>query len=896
MRIYSLFLLFFLGFSSLTAQPNYVEDTQATLELLDKERSRLKLEVENKTSDLFQNLTRLQDLGDWSFVQASIEKTKSLSKIESTALFAKAAWFANDFVEMQALLDKLSKNEQKDSKIQNLLATLEIEAWELEKAEAIAKQASLNNKNDLEAERVLSRALILQKKYKEALAIAEARIARDPEKSIGYFLKADVFFWNQDPVNAEKALVQGLQIDPLNADARFFYGYAIWRRIDATQINAMVAQWEVALALNPLHFQTHWHMGNGHTNKTFIDYADPQEDEIRQKLAEVDSLFSTANKQQAIALTKEIANQYPNSVLPSMHHASLLYSDFDAKDRVANLKEAENLFLDILKVKEHYGPAHNGLSAVIKSQRIPYLSSYKAIQDALEGASITNEADLLELFPDVAYYPGNVAKAMVWNQLYAAVVYFPFLVEQARTFVIPPLHEDLALSMKNSYFRFNTTFDNRQWMDIRGVGSGAASIEYTERGAYGERNVLLHEYVHLFHSVVTTDSQNRRIRELYYNAMENGLTLDYYSQNNESEYFAQTYPAYFEEVKVHPLDFKSMNTTSDLKQKDPLIYAFLDELVSKERAYLNGDKEAMASNWAQVQVNLSRKYARTNIKKVYEHLDRALDFDSEYLPAHIAYARQLLNEKKYPEAYARIAIAKDIDASYAPIYRLEADWLVATKPEAIKEQAALYKKAYDMETDYMEKASNSSVLRNFYYNQDMLPEALEVADEYVQQASVISTYLRDNKEAAEAFSAWQRALAGDKEQLKSLAYLISQRPHNYGMRVQYAEALIANKEYNKVEEVLLTSYKNLQASRVNRTDFELLLAEAYEGLGDKANTKIFLDKILEKDSQTLNLDALSLIRLANLLERQGELKKATAFLNLARANKSPLVQNKLKRM
>lgn len=894
MRIYSLFILLFFSSNFMLAQPNYVEDTQAVLSLLAKEKSQLRAYHQSKPFEAFQTLSKLQELGDWDYVLASIAESKALSKLEKSILLAKAAWYANDFKAMEELLAKLSKKERKDPKVLSLLATLEIEAWELEKAEAIAKEAWKKDSQDLEIERVLSRALILQKKYKEALAIAEARIAKDPDKSIGYFMKADVYFWDQDPERAEAALVQGLEIDPFNADARFFYGYAIWRRIDATQIDAMVAQWEVALALNPLHFQTHWHMGNGHTNKTFVDYADPQEEEIRQKLSEVDALFTKGEKTKALAITKQIAGDYPNSVLPNMHYASILYSDFDAQDRVAKLAEAAGIFLNILKVKEHYGPAHNGLSAVIKSQRIPYLSNYKAIQEGLLHAEITNVDDLLELFPDVAYYPGDIVKGMVWNQLYTAVVYFPFLVEQGRSFVIPPLHEDLALSMKNSYFRFNTTFDNRQWMDIRGVGSGAASIEYTERGAYGERNVLLHEYVHLFHSQVTTDAQNRRIRALYYNAMENGLTLDYYSQNNESEYFAQTYPAYFEEVKVHPLDFKSMNTTADLKTKDPEMYAFLDTLITKERAYLNGDKQAMASNWAQVYVNQSRKFINGQASEVYKQLEKALEYDAAYLPAHLAYARQLLKEKKYSEANAKLAHAKSIDASYAPIYMLEADLVRATQPEAIEEQAALYAKAYTMESDYMEKASNSRVLRTFYYEQDMLAKALEVADEYVENASVVSTYLRDSKEAAEAFSAWQRALQGEQGQLEILAYLVSQRPHNYTMRVQYAEALLVNKKYKEVEEVLLTSYKNLLASKVNRTDFELLLAEAYEGLGDAANLATYLGTILEKEGKRLNLDSLSLIRLAGLLNRQGQTDKANDYLNKLQADSRPVVQNRLK--
>ena len=885
--IFSLFLVIGVGL----AQSDYVDDTQAVLELLNKEKETLRANLKESPSQSYKSLSRLQDIGDRGFVLTTIKESKSLNEVEKTALLAREAWYTNDFFKMEKLLNGLTKKQRKDAKVQRLLATLAIEAWELEKSETIANSVLQNNKDDIATELVLGRSLILQKKYDEALALAESRIANNPKESAGYFMKADVYFWNQNPAKAEMALKQGLQLDPLNADARFFYGYAIWRRVDATQLDDMMAQWQIALTLNPLHFQTHWHIGNGHTNLTFVDYADADEDEIRLKLAKADSLFTSGNKEAALAHIKHVSSEYPNSVIPDMHYASILYSDFDAKDRTENLAEAEQIFLDILNRKEHYGPAHNGLSAVIKSQRIPYLSEFASIQDALLHADITNLDDMLELFPDVAYYPGDIAKGMVWNQLYTSVAYFPFLVAQDRSFVIPPLHEDLAIAMNNSYFRYNTTFDNRQWMDIRGVGSGAASIEYTERGAYGERNVLLHEYVHLFHMLVMTDEQNREIRSLYYNAMENDLTLDYYSQNNESEYFAQTYPAYFEEVKVHPLDFKSINNTSDLMRKDPKMYAFLDGLVAKERAYLNGDEQALASNWAQVYVNLASKAKNDNPEKVYQHLQTALEYDDVYLPAHLAYARQLLVEKKYDEAYGRIELAKEIDSAYAPIYIVEAEWLIATKPEAINQHAALFKKAYDMETDYMEKASNSLALRMFYYNHAMLPEALETADEYVKNGSTVSTYLRDRKEAALAFSAWQRALLGDDTQLEVLEHLVSQRPHNYSMRVQYAEALLANQKFDKVIEVLLSSYENLQASRVNRTDFELLLSEAYEGLGNKEKMQVYLDKIQEKDK--LGLSALNVLRLASLLIRQGEVDKALAYINNVNTENSNLIQSSL---
>lgn len=876
MQLKSLIFFLFVGLGTANAQ-DYINDTQAVKTYLNQEKSKYIQELKSNSKSTYEILNHLLDLGEWQLVNTELSKNKSINPNDAAVLRFKYQWLNNDFKAAEKELAKIPSKGQSDLKVQRALALLKIEAWELESAEKMSSELLRKNPNDIETSLVLGRALMLQKKYPEALALANDLIAKQPNEAAGYFLKADVFFWDQKPKEAEEVLKKGLQLNPLNADARFYYGYAIWRRIDATQLNDMVAQWEVALALNPLHFQSHWHLGNGHTNLTFADYVDENEKEIRQELETADELFSSNKIEAALAKVDQIESEHKGSVLPGMHKASLLYSDFDATDRMQRLTKAENIFLDILKRKTHYGPAHNGLAAVIKSKRIPYLKTYASIIESLRNPKISNMDDFLEIFPDVAYYPGSVAKGMAWNQLYTSTVYFPFLVKQHRLFVIPPLHVDLALAMKAPYFRFNSTFDNRQWMDIRGVGSGAAAIEYVERGAFEERNVLLHEYVHLFHGQVLTDQQNRKIKSLYYNAMENGLTLDYYSQNNESEYLAQTYPAYFEKVKVHPLDFKSMNTLNDLKTKDPEMYAFLDEMISKEKAYLAGDKQAMASNWSQVYVNLARNSAKNDLKEAYSYLDTALQYDHKYLPAYISYAENLLAEGKYSEASQQLNKAKEIDVNYAPIYSVEGNLLMATNPQDLEGQSSLLKKAYDIETDYMEKARNSGILRNFYFQRGMLKQAIEVADEYVQNGSEISTYLRDRKDDSKAFKAWQTSLLGNQDQINVLAHLAAQKPQNYSIRTQHIESLIANKRYDEALKNLQQIYRTLQASQVNRPEFELLFAEVYSKQGNQKELKEFLDKLMVRDGDPSRLEPLYNQRLIRLLAENNRIADAKAF-------------------
>jgi len=435
-------------------------------------------------------INRMLELGLWETADSLIEYSKDKS-IDYQLLKANYLILNNKYKEAEIIVLKVLKQERKNEKALLIKGFLEIQAWRLPKAESIAKQVLQTNPKSEDAALLLGKVKLLQKEYAAALIIAGEIQQLNPKSARAYQLEADVYFWDQHPEKAEQPLIKSLELDPFNADARFSYGYAIWRRVDAMQLNAMAAQWELALAINPLHYQTHWHWGNGHTNLTYADYAEPNDDEVRNALVKADLLVKANNVTEAIKVTRMVQEQYGNSVLPLMYRASIYYSAFNL-DRNMRLDSAEHIFRTILLRKKHYGPAHNGLSAVIKSKRIPYLDAYENITKELAETKITDVKNFVKVFSDVDYYPGETAKAMVWNQLYSSVVYFPFLSKQANTFKIPPLHHDLAVTMNAPAFRYMTTFDNRQWMDIRVVGSGAAGMEYVERGALMERKVVLH--------------------------------------------------------------------------------------------------------------------------------------------------------------------------------------------------------------------------------------------------------------------------------------------------------------------------------------------------------------------------------------------------------------------
>ncbi|MFD2245822.1 tetratricopeptide repeat protein [Pontibacter ruber] len=886
-------ILFFSGtllaIASFAQQP---DQTDQALTRLRQERERVVASKELSASD---KANQMMKLGLWQEAAQVLASAGQSPQVKLAK--ARLAMLQHEYKTADALVTEVLKKSPKLREALLLKSRLQVQAWELPKALATAEQLLQANPKDEDAALAVGRILMLQKKYNEALAWAVKVQRWNPKNAEAYLLESDVLFWDQKPEQAEKPLVTSLTLEPFNADARFNYGYAIWRRVDATQLNAMAAQWELALALNPLHYVTHWHWGNGHTNLTYADYIHPTDEQVRAALQPADKLISQNKVQEALATAQKVQQQYPESVLPAMLRGSAYYMAFDM-DRHMRLDSAQAIFQRILARKKHYGPAHNALAAVIKQKQLPYLAAYDSLNQVIQRTVIKDPVNFAKVFPDVNYYPGETVQKMVWSQLYESIVYFPFLSKQGEKFVIPPLHIDLAIAMNSPYFRQATTFDNRQWMDIRGVGSGAAAIEYAIRGSFLERNVVLHEYVHLYHGRVFTDEENRAVRRLYNNAMKEGRTLDYYSANNEHEYLAQTYPAYFEPVKVHPLNHKSINTTADLKAKDPDLYVFLDKLVQRQRAYLAGDKQAMASNWAQVYLNLANQaQAKHEYTKSTALLDTALTWDANYIPAMMAYASAKQEQNAFSEAKDWLEKGKKLNPNYAPVYVAEAQLLESmrrdgklSQREAVEKQAILYDKALALEDDLLTRARINQSYREFYASYGRVPEAIAVAEAYLKDAPTISTYLRDRRDEAVAFANWLKGTTGTTPQtIEVLARLVAQKPQNYELRQQYADVLAAQGKYKDAIATLEEAQRILAAAGSARPDFMVRLADYQLQLGNKDAAKAAVQPILEGKSKLRNEP----YRLALVYAGLGEPAKASEELQKLPPSETPAVSGKV---
>lgn len=838
-----LFVIPFILFVQQQPDALHADSTKTVLQALEMIRENTWANMKTNPAAQAEALMRL---GDWDRAKQVLDQAGEDNK--AVALGWAWYWYRqNKFHKAEAILNSITDPpETNGPEIALLRGDLLIQAWKLDQALHLNEQElsrvyadpslTWHRKADLMEQR--GRIYFLRKEYDKALEVAKQMQETYPSQAGGYILEGDYLIWQQKTAEAEVPLRKALSINPFNADARFLYGYTIWRRVIANQLPDMAAQWEIALQIDPLHYLTHWHWGNGHTQLTYRDYAALDDGEVREKLETAEALFVSNRIDEAIEHTRAIGREHPLSVLPWMYRGSYYYSAFD-REGDARLDSARANFEHILKVKPNYGPAHNSLASVVRAQRIPYIAIHDSIMQTLRDAPITDERLFARIFPDMDYYPGQIVRKMAWTQMHTAKAYLPLLDRLGRTFVIPPLHKDLTVAMNSPFFRQSTTFDNRQWMDIRGVGSGAAAIEYVQKAAYLDRNVLLHEFVHLFHGTVLTDYQVRRIRALYYQAMRDGLILDYYAGNNESEYFAQIYPAYFSEQKVHPLDFKSTNTRADIIRKDLQAYAFIDSLVTAERAAMAGNRRALAGNWAQAYVTLSRQVRRGDESRAMALLDTALTWQSDYLPALLAYADAYLAKGERDEAKIWLDKTLAMDPNYAPTYIGLARW-VSTEGDrdaAIAQQDKYLLKAYELEGDFMEKAGIARMLYLFYQQNAMVTKSIEMAEKYALEGSTVSTYLRDRIDDAIAIASVLRVELGFGAATERLETLVQRKPQNYTYRKMYADALARIEQYDAATATLDEVQAILRATGTPRRDFVLKMADYAHRAGDVERAK-----------------------------------------------------------
>jgi len=359
--------------------------------------------------------------------------------------------------------------------------------------------------------------------------------------------------------------------------------------------------------------------------------------------------------------------------------------------------------------------------------------------------------------------------------------------------------------------------------------------------------------------------------------------LDYYASNNESEFFAQGYAGFLSEKKVHPLNHKSMNTREFIQDRDPDYYVFLESLLQKQEEYLSGNEEVLADNWAQTYLTLAKSDKSTNnLTKATAYLDTALTFSTDYIPVLLEYAEVNAKKGDFDGAERMITRANGIDSNYAPVLVKRANVIhqkaldgMMTFDEAMAEQKTLFAEAESMEDDLAEAANLNELSRERYHNYGFLKEAIDVSENYVADAPMVSTYLRDRKEDAEAFAKNLRSVLGYSSEVSAFFKdLLDQNPQNFNYRLIYADVLTRQDRLNEALNLLEEGQRILASADNELPSYSLRIAIINFENGDLEEAEDAVNNISGGD---LGMDEKLL--LAELYANLGRISKGIEMLD-----------------
>src|SRR5690606_12118203 len=205
-----------------------VDDVAVARSLLEAERERLR---EGRGMAPADRIRRMAELGMWEEAEALLAGSRGDAEVRLAE--AELRLRQHRYREAEGLVEAVLAARPAHRAARLARARLHVQAWRLGEAAALATDLLRRNPRDEGAALLLGRIRLLEKDYDEALRLALEVQGWNPRSADAYLLEADARFWDQDPAGAEAPLARALALDPFDPDARFGYGYAIWRRVDA---------------------------------------------------------------------------------------------------------------------------------------------------------------------------------------------------------------------------------------------------------------------------------------------------------------------------------------------------------------------------------------------------------------------------------------------------------------------------------------------------------------------------------------------------------------------------------------------------------------------------------------------------------------------------------------
>jgi tetratricopeptide (TPR) repeat protein len=392
-------------------------------------------------------------------------------------------------------------------------------------------------------------------------------LAADPGFGRAYLLKSLIHRIRQENDQWKAAGRKAVEVSPFDDEARANLFNILMR--GEQKMEEGYAQAKVALRINPLCYQAHNYIGNGWTAVTY----GPD-----QTAAPLEPLLKDGNEA-LISRDLDRADRAFDGVLKvDGKNIKALIGKGTASYHRGRFEESLAWFRRALDVNPDYGLAHYGVSQSLLRLKDAINVRLAGIKKQFADKDAPEPVFLGDVFINYGRLDADLKK-IIRLSVKPLRSFLKAAKDKGATFYITPFHMIQSEAPGMADIRGQRTFDGRLWDDVKGLGGlHALSGEDWERDVKRLRyNVVAHEFTHQVHGLVPKDLRDE-VKRLFEKAKKERLTLDFYADFNEFEYFATGVEAYVSEDKLADQKIAYGHTRGELLARDPDLYRLIEGL------------------------------------------------------------------------------------------------------------------------------------------------------------------------------------------------------------------------------------------------------------------------------------------------------------------------------
>jgi tetratricopeptide (TPR) repeat protein len=478
------------------------------------------------------------------------------------------------FNEARAELAKVEALAPRDESVRLLEAACALDKMDFDGAAAIYGEVLAANPKSAGGLCGLAEVAYWQNRYDESLKYIGQCIAADPAFGRALLFESLIHRTRQENDQWKAAGRKAVEVSPFDDEARANLSNILMR--GEQKLDEGYAQAKVALRINPLSYQAHNYIGNGWTAVTYGDDVAPgtppeRASLIRALLKEGSDALVARDLDHADRLFDRVLATAGTNVRAMIGKGTVRYHS-------GRFEEAEAWFRRALGANPDFSLAHYGLAQSLLRLRDRINVKLAGIEKQFAAKDAPEPPCLRDVFTNYAQLDPDLRK-IIRLSVKPLRSFLPGAKEKGATFYITPFHMIQSEAPGMAGIRGQRTFDGRLWDDVKGLGGlHALGGEDWERDVkYLRYNVVAHEFTHQVHGFMPKDLRDE-VKRLFEKAKKERLTLDFYADFNEFEYFATGVEAYVSEAKLADQKIAYGHTRAELLARDPDLYRFIERL------------------------------------------------------------------------------------------------------------------------------------------------------------------------------------------------------------------------------------------------------------------------------------------------------------------------------